>query len=169
MLLEISDGTNNNRFTLVEESPNNNQVIGAYAGAPGTGGFGSLTTTLNYGWQHVCAVFVSDTYRVSYVDGVMGTPSTVSVSPSGLNSLFIGSRSDYGFLYDGTLADAAIYNAALTQEEVTILSKGISPELVRPQNLKVYAPLIRETSAVAGGFSFTSASTFVFPQPRSYQ
>lgn len=169
MLLEVSNGTNSTRLTLVEESPSNDEVIGAYAAGGGTAALATLYTTINYGWQHVCAVFASDTYRVSYIDGVMGTPSTLSVNTTGLNSIFLGSRSDYAFLYNGTLAEAAIYNAALTQEEVIMLSKGISAELVRPQNLKIYAPLIRDTSALAGGFNFTSSSTYVFTHPKIYQ
>ena len=41
----------------------------------------------------------------------------------------------------GHIAEAAIWNVALTAAEVTVLAKGVSPLFIRRQNLVAYWPL----------------------------
>lgn len=171
MLLEISDGTYFNRCTLVQEVSGGNQAILAFTRTTTTGvqSFASVSAIQSYDWQHVCVVFASATSRTAYINGVGGAVDTVSVTPINISKIFIGARSDQAFTFNGTVAEAAVYNAALTQEEITMLSKGISPELVRPGNLKIYCPLIRNTNAIFGGFNL-SAPYSVFPaaHPRMF-
>lgn len=162
MMIELSNGTNNQRYTLVQEIFGGNQDILAYSNGTGGGANSSLVAPVSTNWQHICAVFSSSSYRISYLNGVAGTANTTNVITSGINKIFIGSRSDQAFTFGGNIAEVAVYNAALTQEEITMLSKGISPELVRPANLKIYCPLIRNINATFGGFNLSAPST-VYP------
>ena len=52
---------------------------------------------------------------------------------------------------DGSLAEAAIWNAALSDAEVAALATGVSPLLVRPGSLVFYAPLARDLLDRVGG------------------
>jgi hypothetical protein len=42
---------------------------------------------------------------------------------------------------NGSLAEAVIWDAALTDAEALMLGRGLSPLLVRPDNIQSYAPL----------------------------
>ncbi len=60
--------------------------------------------------------------------------------------------------WEGDYAEAAFYTATLTQEELTTLSLGYSPLLVRPSSLVAYWPIIGRTSPeidIVGGFGMT--------------
>jgi len=41
------------------------------------------------------------------------------------------------------MAEAAIWNAVLTTDEIVALSKGAKPNTVRPESLMFYSPLVR--------------------------
>lgn len=56
----------------------------------------------------------------------------------------------------GLIAEAAIWNAALTDAEVAVLAAGYSPLLVRSQSLVFYIPLVREILDVVGGVTITN-------------
>jgi hypothetical protein len=66
---------------------------------------------------------------------------------------------------DGLLAEVAIWNAALSDEEVASLAAGFSPLLVKPENLVVYVPLVRTIQDVVGGLGFTATGTVVAEHP----
>jgi hypothetical protein len=71
--------------------------------------------------------------------------------------------------FDGKVAEAAIWSAALTDAEVASLGKGVSPRLIRPQSLVFYAPLIRNLVDVRGGRTLTNNNTAtVATHPRVY-
>jgi hypothetical protein len=109
------------------------------------------TTTTSYtsgDWHHACGVASSATARQVYLNGggKDANPPTNSLTPSGINTTVIGAywNSSGTKLYytDGLIAEAGIWNTALTDDEVASLAKGFCPLLVRPQNLKAYWPLI---------------------------
>lgn len=59
---------------------------------------------------------------------------------------------------DGRVAEAAIWNVALTASEVAALAKGVSPLQIRPASLQAYWPLIGRQSPEpdwVGGFNLT--------------
>lgn len=72
-----------------------------------------------------------------------------------------GDRSDAGTpnqLWDGDIAEFALWDVALTQNEITALSLGFSPLFIRPNNLQCYQPLIGVYSPeidIVRGFNFT--------------
>ena len=71
--------------------------------------------------------------------------------------------------YTGRIADAAIWNAALTASEIASLAKGMTCDKVRPQSLVFYAPLVRDLQDVRGGLTITNNNTAtVANHPRVY-
>lgn len=103
----------------------------------------------NGAWGHIAAVFASNSSRSAYVNGGnAGTNSTVC-SNSTIDSLLLGAQwvsgARTGF-FGGDIAEAAIWNVALSAAEIAALGAGVSPLLVRPLALVAYWPLLGHTS-----------------------
>ena len=96
-------------------------------------------------WNHVGGVYASSTSRTAYLNGAAGTTDTTSVSApaapqvTSLGAYYNGSS---GFSpLNGRMAEFGVWDVALTAAEMLSLSKGVSPLLVRPNNLIAYWPL----------------------------
>ncbi len=120
-------------------------------------------------WHHCVAVFASNTSRTAYFDGTAGTENTDTRSAVSSDRVAIGRAGDTspGDYFSGRIAEVGIWNAALTAAEITALSKGYSPQLIRPQSLVFYAQLIRdEDYDKVGGLSLTPFNTpTIAPHP----
>jgi hypothetical protein len=130
----------------------------------------SNVITLN-AWQHGAGVYTSSTERLAYHNGNAGTVNTVSRIPSGLNTITIGGRwnTAIGGLVTGRIAEVGIWSVALTAAEVASLSKGMTCDKVRPQNLVFYAPLVRDLIDKKGGLAITNNNgATVATHPRVY-
>ena len=113
-------------------------------------GTGSAITTSGYSvntWHHACGVWPSGLQRNAFIDGGSKGSNSQVIGPGGLNRTTIGRCGDSspGFYMSGRIAEAAIWNVALSDEEVALLAKRFSPLFVRPQNLMAYWPLVRDT------------------------
>ena len=133
----------------------------------------SATSTLaftNVGWHHACGIeYAADSRAVFYDGGNKGTETT-NVVPAGLDRTALGSMQDSspGLYYNGELAEVAIWNVALTDAEVYILSLGTSPLLVRPESLVAYWPLMGRTSPeidLIGRFELTVTGATIIEHP----
>lgn len=118
-------------------------------------------------WHHVAGVFTSSTERVVYFNGVAAAVNVDPAVPSGLNRLNLGARYNpaLGAYFTGMIAEAAVYNAALTAAEVLSLSKRYRPDRIRPQNLVYYDRLIRTPQDLRGGRLITQLGTGTTPSP----
>lgn len=125
---------------------------------PAFGRPGTSTTFSANTWHHICGTSnVDGNVHQIFLDGAgKGTDNTVAV-PTGETRVAIGLERDAtpGGYMNGAVAEAAIWNAVLTDEEVAMLAKGFSPLLVRPDKLTCYVPLIRDNDKdIVGGLSF---------------
>lgn len=118
-------------------------------------------------WHHACGVFAADNDRRAFLDGGGKGTNSTSRSPVGWDRTTIAQLGGIGVSFDGYIAEAAIWNAALSDDEVDILGKGYSPLFVRPQNLVAYWPLIRdENQDKVGGYDLTAFNTpSIAPHP----
>ena len=125
-------------------------------------------------WYHVASTYKFVTDGTSelrlYVNGTEEKLTSNAVGPvnqaTATNEL--GRRAvANNFPLDGQLAEAAIYDVTLDAAEVAALARGVSPRLVRPQGLRLYAPLIRDIMCLAGN-TLTNNSTTVANHPRVY-
>src|SRR4029077_11088163 len=126
------------------------------------------TTLMNPGiWFHGGAVFISNTSRKIYFNGVMQGSSTVTVTAANtMNNTKIGDLVALtGSLpFNGSVAFAAIWNIDLSDPEMLALSQGISPKLIRHQNLKAYCRMLGgnspEPDFIGGSWTLTGTPTF---------
>ena len=114
-------------------------------------------------WHHACGVGTSTTLRTAYIDG--GSPGTSSVSKipdATIDRCCIARLGDSSPSQhtSGMIAEAGIWNVALTAAEVAIVAGGYSPLFVRPESLVAYWPLIRdEDQDRVGGYDLTAFNT----------
>ena len=139
---QYSGGDNKHRIVIREDTTD---VVQCATVEAGSGVVATSTSSLSLNtWYNLTAVFASSTSRAIYINGGSKGTNTTSKDPSGMNRIVIaavttgsGTYTQYG---DGQMAHAAIWNVALTDTEVLLLSK-FSPLLVHPQSLVFYAPL----------------------------
>lgn len=99
-------------------------------------------------WVACGGVWANQSSRQVYANGVPGTPDTNNVNnPYGPNTTGIGTACA-GPLFapprtyaNCPIAEAAVWNVALTDAEMLALAKGVKPYLIRPKNLFGYWPL----------------------------
>jgi hypothetical protein len=121
---------------------------------------------------HAAGVWASSTSRSVYLDGANKVTDTAASTPSGINRAAIGvsraSSIDQAFNSGGRLAEAGFWNAALTDEEIAALAKGIPPIMIRPQNLVAYLPLVRDLFDARGNAFAITGSLTAADHPRIY-
>jgi hypothetical protein len=137
------------------------------------GAEGSASTSAGFStgtWHHACGVVSAVDARAAYLDGgSKGTGSgTQDVALAATSKIAVGAyRTDSTFNeFDGKIAECAIWNVALSDEEVLVLAKGYSPLLVRPQSLVFYAPLVRGLLDVRRGATLSATGAAVSDHPR---
>ena len=153
-IIEIGNSSQDSNFALYRDSQS--QVY-AYANNGGT--FGQASTTIsNNVWHHCAGVFTSNTSRTIYYNGLDSGTNTANVTPSGVNTITIGRLTTLGVNWHANafIAECAVYNAALTADEIASLAKGMTCDKVRPQNLVFYAPLVRDLIDQKGGRVITT-------------
>jgi hypothetical protein len=142
---------------------------------PSSGDQAIANTSTGYSqntWTSAGGVFPAGDNRSAFIGGTVGAANTVVDNgsvPSAvviIGAVRISSISTY---FDGRIAEAAIWNVALTDAEVASLSKGFKPTRIRPQALVFYAPLIRNIQDTRGGRAITNNNTAtVANHPRVY-
>jgi hypothetical protein len=132
------------------------------------------TTAVGTNWRHLAVVYTPSTRLEAFLDGASHATNTSGIFASlhsGSAPLAVGmvSFSAANNCWDGLIAEAAVYNAALTADEIASLAKGMTCDKVRPQSLVFYAPLVRELQDVKGGLTITNNNTAtVANHPRVY-
>lgn len=91
-------------------------------------------------WQHGCGVWASTTDRRVFLNGRKGTNATSIVLGTPTATTF-GARYSSGVrgsFMNGLIDKAAIWNVALDDSEVYLLSRGYYPDQIRRGNLVAY-------------------------------
>jgi hypothetical protein len=138
----------NKRFNVTVR---NTQIIRINQHDNTTSGQADTTATgaLNV-WNHACGVFTSDNSRTVYLNGGNAVNNTTNVAGSmaSMNEIYIGrlGGSVPSGYFNGDIAEAAVWNVALSAQEVASLAAGTNPRLIRPENLVLYYPLYGEAS-----------------------
>ena len=163
MLMSIADTSNLEYFGLAAMGDELDDYIIARSY---DGDFGTAQTTTQFSvdtWHHACGIFASDTDRRVYLDGGGKGTNVEDFSPDNLDNTTIGGLLFFNNFYwpmSGRIAEAAIWNVALTDDEVASLAEGYSPLFIKPENLVAYWPLVRDTdNDVVGGYNMTAVNT----------
>lgn len=129
------------------------QDDGSYLQANTTSAF-SINT-----WQHAAGVCSGLSSASAYLNGGSKGTSTVTTLAPTYDQTTVGGRFDtINHAFSGSIAEAGIWDVALTDAEVATLALGYSPLLVRPASLVAYWPLIGRMSPeidLVGGFDMT--------------
>jgi hypothetical protein len=125
----------------------------------------TIAATTNYtasAWNMATYVCTSATSRTVYVNAGGSGTTTVSRSVIAPTNWIVGGRYELAELpqYEGYLAEFSVWDAALTANEITSLYRGTKADGIRPQNLKVYVPLVRNHTDTRG---LTTSITSNFP------
>ena len=139
-IIEITDGTTSDVWRIRLDDANDGQpqfIIGSAGTAVAT-----ATAAITAGtWHHVCGVAVSTTDRRCFLDGGNKGTNTTSKGDPTVTETAIGSRTSTNDFFDGKLAEIAIWNIALTDAQVLMLARRVSPLSIRPDALVHYWPL----------------------------
>jgi hypothetical protein len=124
-------------------------------------------TTTGYSantWHHACGVTASTSSRAVYIDGgSKGTNTNPAASPTAPDRTSVGrwATSSPGNYMSGMIAEVGVWNVALSDGDVAILAKGISPRLMRPASLVAYWPIIGRADPEPDLWGDTSTSLTV--------
>ena len=116
-------------------------------------------------WYHVCGIFVGTSERTVYLDGgSKNTRADASDTVDTWNRTSIGCSYKAGVAnlpMSGLVANAAIWNVALTDEQVAALAAGAHPFMVRPDAIVAYWPLytIGHLTDIISGSDMTAFNT----------
>lgn len=95
------------------------------------------------GWHHAGYVAVDSTNLATWLDGGTGPNDATDKTPSGLDTTVIGAWKIAAVaqrFFSGIIAEVGVWNVALTDNEMVMLSAGYSPLFIRPGNLVKYLP-----------------------------
>lgn len=115
-------------------------VVSDGGGASVANSAGSFTANV---WTHIAGVFASTSSRTVYLNGT-STSNGATRTPNTPDEVFIA-RADtsYGA---ADVAEAGIWNVALTDSEIASLARGVSPRDIRPGSLVSYWRLMGRSS-----------------------
>lgn len=166
-LLSIRDSDGSERFQIqANDASNTVQAVSIAAGVQA-----SAVTTAGFTdnqWHHACGVFAASNSRSIYLDGGNKQTNTTSNTPGTVDRTRINNFTSAKSLL---VAEAAIWNVALSDAEVALLAKRVSPLMVRADALVAYWPLIGNYSPeidIVGGHSFTVVDAVAAAHPRIY-
>lgn len=159
----IIDSGASNRTAIINHNAGNVQANSLpFGGGPSNKGTYSSNT-----YFHATCAYPSSASRTAYLDGAAGTTGTDVTTATGVDRFAIGGYIT-AFL-DGRCAEVAVWNVALTDDEIVSLAKGFKPTRVRPQSLVFYAPLVRDLQDLRGALTITNNNTAtVADHPRVY-
>ena len=163
-----TNGSNHHYISLLTYSGSNIR-----AQTRGAGGAAYATGPSSYSagtWQHIAGVFRNSASRIAYLDGVAGTENTTNRNASGMDRIVIGELAGpTSKSYDGSLADCAIWDVALSAEDVSALALGFNPSLIQPSNLVSYYPFVREYIDQYGNNELTPNNTVNYSEHAAVQ
>lgn len=136
--LEIGD--NSTAAKIVAATRRNSTALGV-----------SPVAVADANWHHAAGVFLNSNSRSAYLDGANKGTNTGSATPNPTqDGLYIGERNQGSADFNGSIAHPAIWNVALSDDEIAALGAGkLSPLAIRPQNLVFYAPYLgRDASEI---------------------
>jgi hypothetical protein len=136
----------------------------------------NLTTTTNV-WHHHCLTFLGPSLAYTfYADAVaVDTTAVGVVGATDTVNYGIGFDPRGPVFFNGTVADCAMWGAALTQSEVTALFMGQRPGFIRPQSLRLwidlagYGALLQDRSIYKNNAVITGGAPVFAPGPPRIQ
>lgn len=167
----IGEKTNNHRNGIITDL--NGAARAVVIGPLATAFVNPPIPTADNTWIHVCGVFACSTSRTAYLNGANPETNTANIGTQNAPTyVMVGARYNVsvGSYWNGDLAEVGIWNAELTADEIASLAKGMPCSLIRPQNLALYMPLIRNLQEIMENPTITNNNgAAVTSHPRIYR
>lgn len=132
----------------------------------------SLTTYNTSAWNMITGVGTSSTSRTVYLNNGGSATNNTAKTPTSPTAWILGGNWSAGApapSFEGYMAEVAIWDVALSTDEIASLYTGVKAQFIRPGNLKMYAPIIRDIIDVRGNTtSITNNNTTVQNHVRRY-
>jgi len=131
------------------------------------------TSTTNYttnAWNMATAVGTSATSRTIYLNGGGSATNTTSRAITTPTRWLAGANYTGSIepIYEGRICEIGIWNEVLSTADIASLYRDQKASLIKPQNLKVYVPLIRDikdecqaTTAISSTISDTTIESHI--------
>lgn len=135
---------------------------------------GRVTSSNTYsagGWNNVTGVHSSNTLRSIILNGTQMNNTANTAGVANVPTLAIGARVGAANQLPALgcqIAEASLWDLALTAEEIAALQSGVSALSIRPGSLKHYFPLIRETIDMMAAPLTVVGSPTVEPHCRTF-
>lgn len=140
----LHNTTNNNRFSLGVNSTTSKAIFQCFDTTLAT-----ASTTTNYtanAWNMLTGVASATNSRTVYLNAGGSATNTTSKTLTTPNRWLLGASYVAGAvspIWEGYVAEFALWNVALSTDEITSLNRGVKASQIRPASLKVYFPGIR--------------------------
>lgn len=167
VILELdTNGANQALTTMYMNSAANLLLLSVDAGGVAAQAIkGSYTTGT---WFHAGGRFLNSANRIPYLNANPGPGDFANIPFSSYTRLVINRIASGNDNTSGSICEIGIWDATLSDEEFTILAKGLCPRLIRPHNLKAYVPLIREIQNINSNVTMNITGTTVSDHPRIF-
>lgn len=153
-LISLGDsGSSNNDSTLYYEYTTN-QFAFLERGGGATAQILCPVSANTSGWFFAAGIRVSATERYCYVNGVLSSIETTSVTPASLNSLYVGAARYGGSLashHNGLSRLSVAFDRALSLTELKALYARCE-ELLSPEKTPVFYSISGSSSAVVASY-----------------
>ncbi len=159
-----------NGFYLIADGTTGGKPNSMYSGAASLASANTSTSFAASVWQSFVGTVSSATSRAAFLDGGGKGTNATNITPNAPSTIGIGNLFGFASQFtNGRLAEAALWSAVLTDDEIQSLARGFKPRRVRPQSLAFYAPLIREVRDWRAGVALTNnGGATVADHPRVY-
>jgi hypothetical protein len=164
----IFDIGNTGQFALLN-SGTSLQITSVWSGATAAWTFARPTfdTWASVGVKFDNSLDSNDpTAYLANVKKTIGSGLTQATAPSGtvtaIDTGYLGNGPASNRVWDGMIAEFAIWNILLDDDEFFALGKGFRPTLIRPASLIYYDPMVRDNVSLKGG---APTITGALPQP----
>lgn len=119
LALHSTVGPDNDSFSLEARGDVGGDPLRFVVRGGGANTFATTTTGFSTGtWHHGCAVEISPTNHNVYIDGGSKGTNAANRTPAAINRTLIATLTGAGLFFSGMVAEARIYNRALSDGEV---------------------------------------------------
>lgn len=155
ILMAVGNSTSGSYHRLLYLG-NTTKLAGALSNT-GVSSLASSTVMMVPGqWHHAAAVFEAANLRRIYLDGGNSATNAGVRTFDGANQFYLGNLNATGTV---DAAEAAVFNAALSAAEISMLAKGLSPlALPTANHLLAYQSCVRHLNWPARGPQAVAAS-----------
>jgi hypothetical protein len=145
-----SAATTTDRDQLALQNNGSNACILKVCDAAGGTNATATANFVNGQWAHVLAVYASATSYSCYINGGNKGSGSTSRIPNSLDRVSCGRQDSAAGAQpinsDSLVAEAALWNVALSDADAAALAAGYSPLAIQPAALIAYWPLIGDAS-----------------------